>query len=194
MTTESTETNEQKAGTQTEPPKTDPPKTVTITQDELDKLIGKVRTDTRDQSTKELAKLKADYEEKLKLSSMKEEERAKAERELEYKKLNDELAAARREIAVRSAEAELAKLDLNVELATIVLGKDADETAKNIANLKKQVDAMVKKQLDSTIKTGAPRGSASGPGTQASSKETIAKRMKESGQWSESDVKKYLGS
>jgi len=156
MTTESTETNEQKPATQT----AEPPKTVTITQDELDKLIGKTRTDTRDQSAKEIAKVKADYEEKLKLASMKEEERVKAERELESKKLTDELAAARREIAVRSAEAELAKLELNVELASIVLGKDADETAKNIANLKKQVDAMVKKQLDSTIKTGPPKGGA----------------------------------
>ena len=146
-------------------PPAEPPQNnkLEITQEALNELMGKTRTETRAQSEKEIAKLKADYEEKLRLASLKEEERVKAEQESAAKKLNDELTAARRELAMKSAEAELAKLSLDPALAGIVLGKDADETAKNIAALKKQVDAMVKKLFDANIKAGAPeRGGTAG--------------------------------
>jgi len=159
---------EDKAAEKTPAPPADTPPTkkLEITQDDLNELIGKTRTETRTQSEKEIAKLKAEYEEKLKLASLKEEERVKAEQESAAKKLNEELTAARRELAIKSAEAELSKLELDPALAGIVLGKDADETAKNIAALKKQVDAMVKKQLDANIKTGAPaRGGTAGSNT-----------------------------
>jgi len=132
------------------------PTKLSMTQEDLNNLMGKVRTESKTQSDKEIAKLKAEYDEKLRLAALKEEDRVKAEREAESKRLNDELASARRELAMKSAESELVKNGLDAELAEIVLGKDEDETKKNIAGLKKQVDAMVKKQLDDRIKTGAP--------------------------------------
>jgi len=51
--------------------KPETPKKVEMTQDDLNALIGKARTETRTQSEKEIAKLKAEYEEKIKLSAMK---------------------------------------------------------------------------------------------------------------------------
>jgi len=139
-----------------EPPKkTEPPKTETktFTQEDLDKIVGGVRTDVKTAYEKEIAKIKEDFEKERKLSSLKEEERAKVEKEMELKKLNDELAASRRELALKSAEAELAKGELSVSFAAMVLGKDAEETAKNIDTLRKQIDAEVKKALDANLKT-----------------------------------------
>ncbi|MCL1979045.1 MAG: DUF4355 domain-containing protein, partial [Methanomassiliicoccaceae archaeon] len=73
-----------------------------------------------------------------KLSAMKEEERVKAEREMELKKLNDELAESRRALRLKAAEADLAKLELDPDFADMVLGKDDDATAANIQTLRKQ--------------------------------------------------------
>ena len=155
--------------TASEPPKkTEPPKTETKTfsQEDLDKIVGGVRTDVKTAYEKEIAKIKEDFEKERKLSSLKEEERAKVEKEMELKKLNDELAAVRRENALKGAEAELAKGGLSVSFAPLVLGKDAEETAKNIDALRKQIDAEVKKALDANIKTGAPaRGGTAGSNT-----------------------------
>ena len=114
------------------------PKKLDITQEDLDRLIGKARTDAKAQSDKEVAKLKAEFDEKIKLSAMKEEERVKAEREMELKKLNDELAESRRALRLKAAEADLAKLELDPDFADMVLGKDDDATAANIQTLRKQ--------------------------------------------------------
>ncbi|MCL1811654.1 MAG: DUF4355 domain-containing protein [Methanomassiliicoccaceae archaeon] len=132
------------------------PKKLDLTQKDLDELIGKVRTETRTQSEKEIAKLRSEYEEKAKLAALKEEERAKAEKEMEIKKLNDELAESKRALRLKAAEAELAKTELDPSFAPMVLGEDDETTAGNIAALKKQVEALVKKQVDGSLKTGAP--------------------------------------
>ena len=79
-----------------------------LTQKDLNEMLGRVRTETRTQSEKEIAKLKAEYEERTKLAAMEKDERAKAERDMELKKLSDELAESRRELRLRAAEAELA--------------------------------------------------------------------------------------
>jgi len=161
---------EDKAASTPAPEGASPPeKALNLTQTELNELLGKVRTETRTQSDREIAKIKADYDERSKLAAMEKDERIKAERDLELKKLTDELAASKHELRIRAAESELAKLELDTGLAGVVLGKDDDETKANIAALKKQVDAMVKKQLDDRLKTGAPgKGGAPAAGAKLS--------------------------
>jgi len=118
---------ESKETAASEPPKNEPPKTETktFTQDDVDRIVGGVRTDVKSAYEKEMAKLRDEFEKERKLSSLKEEERAKVEKEMELKKLNDELSSYKKELALKSAEAELAKLELDPALAGIVLGKDA---------------------------------------------------------------------
>jgi len=126
--------NNDKATAETTNPEPTPvpePKTLNLTQEELNDLLGKVRTETRTQGEKELAKTKAEYEEKMKLAAMEKEERAKAEKEMELKKLNDELAQSRRELRLKAAEAELAKSELDPGFAQMVLGEDDKGTGEN---------------------------------------------------------------
>jgi len=100
--------------------KTEPAK-LNMTQEGLNDLIGKVRTESKAQSDKEIAKLKAEYDEKIRLAGLKEEERVKAEKEAESKRLNDELASARRELAVKSAESELVKNGLDTSAFDLLI-------------------------------------------------------------------------
>ena len=120
------EMTESKETPPSEPPKNEQPKieTKTFTQDDLDKIVGGVRTDVKATYEKEIAKIKEEFEKERKLSSLKEEERAKVEKEMELKKLNDELSSYKKELAIKSAEAELAKLELDPALAGMVLGGD----------------------------------------------------------------------
>ncbi|MCL2148922.1 MAG: DUF4355 domain-containing protein, partial [Methanomassiliicoccaceae archaeon] len=152
-------TEEEKAAEATEP-KGGESKPLSMTQDELNALIGKVRAGAKERHDKELAKAREGWERERKLASMKEEERAAAERDMELERLSGELAASRRELRTRAAEAELAKLELDPALAGAVLGDNDEATAANIAALKKQVDGMVKRQLDGMIGAGAPKGGA----------------------------------
>ena len=88
-----------------ETPKNEPPKneTKTFTQDDRDKIVGGVRADVKASYEKEFAKMKGEFEKERKLSSLKEEERVKVEKEMELKKLNDELSSYKKELAKRGA-------------------------------------------------------------------------------------------
>ncbi|MDR3206018.1 MAG: DUF4355 domain-containing protein [Candidatus Methanoplasma sp.] len=151
----------------------EPTKPVTLTQEELNRLIGGARTDAKASYEKEIAKIREEHERSLRLASMKEEERAKAEKEIELKKLTDELSEYKRALALKDAEAELAKLGLDASFASVVLGADGSATAANIAALKKQVDGAVKRQIDEAVKAGAPNKGAAPPN--ASLAESIRK-------------------
>jgi len=50
--------------------KTETPELLNMTQKELNEMLGRVRTETRSQSEKEITRLKADYEEISKLAAM----------------------------------------------------------------------------------------------------------------------------
>ena len=171
-------------------PKNEPgPKQVVMTQEELNSLAGGIRTEARASYEKELAKLREEFEKERKLSSLKDEERAKAEKEIELKKLNDELSSYKRELAVRGAEAGLAKLGLDTSMASMVIGRDDDETIRNINALNRTVDDMVKKRLDGAIKAGAPQ---KGPVRSAGGTGVDEKRLRDAG-YSASEIDEYLG-
>jgi len=142
----------------------EPPKTVTMTQEQLNKLIGDTRIETRTQADKEIAKLKADHDEQIKIAAMKEQDRIKAEADLANKKRDEELASYKNALAMKNAEAELAKVGLDVSFADMVVDADEKKTAENIAKLKKQVDGDVGKILDEKAKKGAPTGGKAGAG------------------------------
>jgi len=138
-------------------------KTVTLTQDELNELLGKTRAESRTATEKSLKAEIAKLENERKLSLLKEDERKAAEAKMKEEATQKELNDLRRSLAVKDAEAELAKAGLDPSFAEVMIGEDAEKTKANIAALKKAVDDMVKKQVETALKTGAPgtgKGSA----------------------------------
>jgi uncharacterized membrane protein YgaE (UPF0421/DUF939 family) len=99
--------------TKTDPGKNDPatkePKNepVSLTQDELNRLLGKVREESRSTADKEYKAVIEKMEREAKLSSMKEDERKAAEAKMKEDATQKELNELRRNLAMKDAEAEL---------------------------------------------------------------------------------------
>jgi len=90
-------------------------------------------------------KLKATYEGKLKKQTAEMEKTAEA------------LKQARAELSKSRAEAQLASLELPVELAPYVIGEDDDKTAENIKVLSDAYNAAVAKGVSDAIARGTPK-------------------------------------
>ena len=144
----------------------------TYTEDEVLKLI-QAEADRR--TNQALAKQKKEYERKLSLSNLDENERAKAEKDNRIAELEEQLAQFHIERNKSELKSVLASRGLSAEFADILLINDDIEASQaNIDKLDKLFKAAVKMEVEKRLAGNAPRGN--GGGTTEITKET-AKKM-----------------
>lgn len=138
----------------------DEPKTVSMTQDALDKLIServnRAVTTAKGKWDKEKAAADKEAAEKADLEKLEGEARAKKEYELAQKKLTEERDAAYKDLRLMKARATLAEKGLNADFASTMVGADDEQTKKNIDALEKMVNDQVQAKAAESLKKGAP--------------------------------------
>lgn len=147
-----TEGNEGVAGSQQE--------TKTYSAEEVAKLI-QAEADRR--TNQALAKQKKEYEKKLSLSSLDEQQRKEAEAQMKIEELQSQLAAFQIEKNRSELKSVLSSRGLSAEFADIInIGEDIEEAQAMIDKLDKLFKASVKAEVEKRLAAngGAPRSSS----------------------------------
>lgn len=147
-----TEGNEGGAGSQQE--------TKTYTAEEVAKLV-QAESDRR--TNQALAKQKKEYEKKLSLSSLDEQQRKEAEAQMKIEELQSQLAAFQIEKNKSELKSVLSSRGLSAEFADIInIGEDIEEAQAMIDKLDKLFKASVKAEVEKRLAAngGAPRSSS----------------------------------
>ena len=144
----------------------------TYTLDEVNLLLQK-ESDRR--VNQALAKQKKEYERKLSLSNLDENERAKAEKDNRIAELEEQLAQFQIERNKSELKSVLASRGLSAEFADIVsISDDIEASQANIDKLDRLFKAAVKAEVEKRLASNAPKGN--GSSTAEITKET-AKKM-----------------
>lgn len=144
----------------------------TYTEDEVLKLI-QAEADRR--TNQALAKQKKEYERKLSLSNLDENERAKAEKDSRIAELEEQLARFQIERNRSELKSVLSARGLSAEFADIIsINDDIEASQANIDKLDKLFKTAVRAEVEKRLASNAPKGN--GAGTQEITKET-AKKM-----------------
>lgn len=144
----------------------------TYTEDEVLKLI-QAEADRR--TNQALAKQKKEYERKLSLSHLDENERAKAEKDNRIAELEEQLAQFQIERNRSELKSVLSARGLSAEFADIISINDNIEASQaNIDKFDKLFKTAVRAEVEKRLASNAPKGN--GAGTQEITKET-AKKM-----------------
>ena len=147
-----TEGNEGGAGSQQE--------TKTYSAEEVAKLI-QAEADRR--TNQALAKQKKEYEKKLSLSSLDEQQRKEAEAQMKIEELQSQLAEFQIEKNRSELKSVLSSRGLSAEFADIInIGEDIEEAQAMIDKLDKLFKAAVKTEVEKRLAAngGAPRSSS----------------------------------
>lgn len=143
-----------------------------FTQDEVLKLL---QSESDRRVTQALAKQKKEYERKLSLSNLDENERAKAEKDNRIAELEEQLAAFQIERNRSELKSVLSSRGLSAEFADIIsINDDIEASQANIETLDRLFKAAVKAEVEKRLAGNAPRGN--GGSTAEITKET-AKKM-----------------
>ena len=132
----------------------------TYTAEEVAKLI-QAEADRR--TNQALAKQKKEYEKKLSLSSLDEQQRKEAEAQMKIEELQSQLAAFQIEKNRSELKSVLSSRGLPAELADIInIGEDIEEAQAMIDKLDKLFKASVKTEVEKRLAAngGAPRSSS----------------------------------
>lgn len=141
------------------------------TQDEVMKLI-QAESDRR--TNQALAKQKKEYEKKLSLSSLDEQQRKDAEAQMKIEELQSQLAQFQIEKNRSELKSVLSSRGLSAEFADIVnISDDIEASQANIDKLDKLFKAAVKAEVEKRLAGNSPKGNTS---TTEITKET-AKKM-----------------
>ena len=139
------------AGTQNE---VNEPKT--YTEEEVLKLI---QSESDRRCNMALAKQKKEYEKKLSLSSLDEQQRKEAEAQMKIEELQNQLAAFQMEKNKSELKSVLASRNLDVRFADIIsITEDLEESQKNIETLDTLFKAAVKAEVEKRLAGNAPKG------------------------------------
>lgn len=134
----------------------------TYTAEEVNALLQK-ESDRR--VTQALAKQKKEYERKLSLSNLDENERAKAEKDNRIAELEEQLAQFQIERNKSELKSVLASRGLSAEFADIVsISDDIEASQANIDKLDKLFKAAVKAEVEKRLAGNAPRGNSNQSG------------------------------
>lgn len=140
------------AGTQNEG---NEPKTYTAEQ--VNELLQKEADRRVNQA---LAKQKKEYEKKLSLSSLDEQQRKEAEAQMKIEELQNQLAAFQMEKNKSELKSVLASRNLDVRFADIIsITEDLEESQKNIETLDTLFKAAVKAEVEKRLAGNAPKTS-----------------------------------
>lgn len=141
------------------------------TQDEVMKLI-QAESDRR--TNQALAKQKKEYEKKLSLSSLDEQQRKEAEAQMKIEELQSQLAQFQIEKNRSELKSVLSSRGLSAEFADIInISDDIEASQANIDKLDKLFKAAVKAEVEKRLAGNSPKGNTS---TTEITKET-AKKM-----------------
>ena len=147
-----TEGNEGGAGSQQE--------TKTYTAEKVAKLV-QAESDRR--TNQALAKQKKEYEKKLSLQSLDEQQRKEAESQMKIQELQEQLAQFQIEKNKSELKSVLSSRGLSAEFADIInIGEDIEEAQAMIDKLDKLFKASVKAEVEKRLAAngGAPRSSS----------------------------------
>ena len=129
----------------------------TYTAEEVAKLI-QAEADRR--TNQALAKQKKEYEKKLSLSSLDEQQRKEAEAQMKIEELQSQLAAFQIEKNRSELKNVLSSRRLPAELADIInIGEDIEEAQAMIDKLDKLFKASVKEEVEKRLAGNSPKGS-----------------------------------
>ena len=144
-----TEGNEGGAGSQQE--------TKTYTAEEVAKLV-QAEADRR--TNQALAKQKKEYEKKLSLSSLDEQQRKEAEAQMKIEELQSQLAEFQIEKNRSELKSVLSSRGLSAEFADIInIGEDIEEAQAMIDKLDKLFKQSVKSEVEKRLAGNSPKGS-----------------------------------
>ena len=133
----------------------------TYTEDEVLKLI-QAEADRR--TNQALAKQKKEYERKLSLSNLDENERAKAEKDNRIAELEEQLAQFQIERNKSELKSVLSSRGLSAEFADIInISDDIEAAQANIDKLDKLFKAAVKAEVEKRLAGNTPKGNGSSP-------------------------------
>lgn len=149
----------------------------TYTEEEVMKLI---QSEADRRVNQALDKQKRKYEQKLSLSSLDEDAREKAEKDMKIQELEEKL----KEFNILQAKNEVVKVlterNLNPQFADIIaIGEDVAEAQKKIETLDKLFKAAVQDEVKKRLNTNVPAVGADSNGTlnkEAFKKMSIAQR------------------
>ena len=155
------------------------PDVKTYTQEEVLKLI---QSEADRRTNQALAKQKKEYERKMSLSKLDDDERAKAEKDNRIAELEEQLAQFQIERNKSELKSVLSSRGLSAEFADIIAINDDIETSQaNIDKLDKLFKAAVKAEVEKRLAGSAPRGNGSSPAeiTKESAKKMSMKELNE---------------
>ena len=131
--------------------------TKTYSAEEVAKLI-QAEADRR--TNQALAKQKKEYEKKLSLSSLDEQQRKEAEAQMKIEELQSQLAAFQIEKNRSELKSVLGSRGLSAEFADILsISDDLEERQANIDKLDKLFKAAVKAEVEKRLAGNSPKGS-----------------------------------
>ena len=155
------------------------PDVKTYTQEEVLKLI---QSEADRRTNQALAKQKKEYERKMSLSKLDDDERAKAEKDNRIAELEEQLAQFQIERNKSELKSVLSSRGLSAEFADIIAINDDIETSQaNIDKLDKLFKAAVKAEVEKRLAGNAPKGNGSSPAeiTKESVKKMSMKELNE---------------
>lgn len=130
--------------------------TKTYTEEEVLKLI---QSESDRRCNMALAKQKKEYEKKLSLSSLDEQQRKEAEAQMKIEELQNQLTAFQMEKNKSELKSVLASRNLDVRFADIIsITEDLEESQKNIETLDTLFKAAVKAEVEKRLAGNAPKG------------------------------------
>ena len=133
----------------------------TYTQEEVLKLL---QSESDKRVNQALAKQKKEYEKKMSLSNLDEQQREKAESQMRIAELEEQLAQFQIERNKSELKSVLSSRGLSAEFADIIaIDEDIEISQANIDKLDKLFKAAVKAEVEKRLAGNAPKGNGSAP-------------------------------
>lgn len=137
------------------------PAAKTYTAEEVQKLL-QAEADRR--VNQALAKQKKDYEKKLSLSSLDEQQRKEKEAQMRIEELQEQLASFQIEKNRSELKSVLSSRGLSAEFADIInVGEDIEQAQANIDALDRLFKASVKAEVEKRLAGRTPKGNDTNP-------------------------------
>ena len=135
------------------------PEGKTYTQEEVLRLL---QSESDKRVNQALAKQKKEYEKKLSLTSLDEQQRKDAEAQMRIEELQNQLAQFQIEKNKSELKSVLSSRGLSAEFADIIsIGEDITEAQTNIDTLDRLFKAAVKAEVEKRLAGNAPKGNGS---------------------------------
>ena len=164
--------NEQNQGGENNSNPNSNPDVKTYTAEEVAKLI---QSEADRRTNQALAKQKKEYEKKMSLSNLDEQQRKDAEQQMKIAELEEQLAAFQIEKNRSELKSVLSSRGLSAEFADIIaINDDIEASQSNIDKLDKLFKAAVKSEVEKRLAGNAPKGNGSGAPAEIT-KETFKK-------------------